>query len=145
MADLDSGFEEIVEAARGCPHMVVDCRQRALAVGAQPERLPRRRAMADRPEHLFPAQHQLHRPPDQACGEDAEGLRPGNHALGAKPTTEEWAEDMDIFRGDPKQPGDPRLRPGQTLARMSTERRSPSQAATIACGSIALWYWAGVS
>ena len=97
--------------------MVVDRRQRALAVGAQAERLARRRSMADRAVHLFPAQHQLHRPPDQAGGQDAQHLRPGNHALGAEPAAQKRAADQDVLRRDPEQPGDPPLRPGQALAR----------------------------
>ena len=117
VADLDRGLEEIVEAARGRPHMVVDRRQRALAVGAEAERLACRRSMADRAVHLFPAQHQLHRPPDQAGGQDAQNLRPRDHALGAEPATQEGAADQDVLRRDPEQPGDPLLRPGQALAR----------------------------
>ena len=117
VADLDSGLEEIVEAARGCPHMVVDRRQRAVAVGAEAERLACRRSMADRAVHLFPAQHQLHRPPDQAGGQDAQHLRPRDHALGAEAATQEGAADQDILRRDPEQPGDPPHCPGQALAR----------------------------
>ena len=97
--------------------MVVDRRQRALAVGAQAERLARRRPMADRAVHLFAAQHQLHRPPDQAGGEDAQHLRPRNHALGTEAATQERAADQDVVRRDPEQPGNPPLRPGQALAR----------------------------
>jgi len=45
--------------------MMVDGRERAVAVGTQAQPLPRRRPMADRAVHLLPAQHQLDGPADQ--------------------------------------------------------------------------------
>ena len=115
--DVGGRLEEIVERARRGLGVMVDRRQRAVAVGAQAQRLPRRRAMADRAVHLLAAQHQLDRPADQPRRHDAENLRPGDQALGAEAAAEERAADMDVLRRDAEQAGDAALRHRQALAR----------------------------
>ena len=58
------GMRALVEtAANGQP---------AFAIGADAQRLPRRRAMADRAVHLVTPQHEFDRTSDQLCGEDAQ-------------------------------------------------------------------------
>ena len=80
--------------------------------------------MADRPVHLVAAQHQLDRPPDHPGGEDAQHLRPGDHALRAEAAAEEGAADMDLLRREAEQPGDAAARHLQALARHVDRQRN---------------------
>ncbi len=95
---------------------MVEGRQHALAVHADAQRLPRRWSMADGPVHLVAAKHQLDRSADQPGRQNAEDLRPGDEALGAEPTAQKGAADVDVLRRDAEEPGDPCLRHGHALA-----------------------------
>ena len=103
-----------------------------------PQPLPRRRTVADRAVHLLAAQHELDRPADQPRRHDAEDLRPGHQPLRAEAAAEERAADLDLVRRDAEQPGEPRRASARPWVGMSIVSLSPSHAATIACGSIAL-------
>ena len=115
--DLRGGLEEIVEAARCRPGVVVDRRQPALTVGGDAEALASRCAMAYGAIHLLAAQHQLDWPADQPGRQNAEQLRPGDEALGAEAAAEERAANMDIPWWHAEQSSDPRLGHGEALAR----------------------------
>ena len=58
---VGGGLEEVVERARRGLGVVVDRGQRAVGVGADAQRLPGRRAVADGAVHLLAPQHQLDR------------------------------------------------------------------------------------
>ncbi len=96
---------------------MAECSKRAVGAGAEAHGLPRRRAMADRAEHLLAPRHQLHRAADQARGHDPEHLRRPNHALGAEAAAEKGGADVDAARLDAEQPGDAALRHRHALTR----------------------------
>ena len=101
--------------------------------------------MADGTEHLLAAQHELDRAVDQFGRHDAEYLRAGNHAFRAEAAAEERAADEDVLGRDAEQAGDAGLRHRHALARrIDLEMVAVPGLATIACGSMALWYCGAV-
>ena len=70
---------------------------------------------------------------------------PATRPFAAEAAAKERAADMDFLRCDPEQARDAPLRHRMPWLGVSMDSLSPSQAATMACGSIGLWYWAGVS
>ena len=110
-------LEEVVECARSGFGIVRERRQLAVLVGADAQRLPRRRPMTDRTEHLFARQHELDRPPGHARGHDAEHLRPCNEALAAEAAAEKRTADLNPVGRNAEQFGDALLRPDDPLAR----------------------------
>ena len=123
MRGVGGRLEEVVEGARRRLGVMIDRGQRAVAVGAHAQGLPRRRAMADRAVHLLAAQHQLDRPADQPRRHDAEHLRPRDEALGAEAAAEERTADVDVLRRDAEQSRDPPLRHDEALARRVDRER----------------------
>ena len=101
--------------------------------------------MPDRAEHLRARQHQLHRPAHQPGRQERQNLRTREERLRAEAAAEERAADEHVLRRDAEQPGEARGAMARPWLGVSIDRRSPSQEATMACGSIALWYCAGVS
>ena len=114
---VGGGFEEIVKAARHGLRVMIDRGQPPIGIDADLKPLPGGRAMADRPVHLLAAQHQLDRPADQPGGQDAEHLRPGDHALRSEAAAEKRTANLDLVGRDAEQPRDPALRHRQALAR----------------------------
>ena len=122
MRDPAGRLEEVVERARRGEGVVIDRCEMPVLVGAEAERLPGRRAMPDRAEHLLAPGDQLDRTADQAGGHDAQHLRRPDGALGAEAAAEERALNMDVGGVDAEQAGDPGLRHRHPLARRIEEQ-----------------------
>src|SRR5260370_26951723 len=99
MRGVGGRVEEIVEGVRHCFRAMIDRGEQAGAVDANAKWLTRRRAMAYRAIHLFTAQHEFDRSADQSGRHDAEDLRPGHQALGAKAASQKGAANVDLLRG----------------------------------------------
>ncbi len=123
MRGVGGGFEEIVKRAGRDLRVMIDRRQKTVAIGADAKRLARARTMAHRSVHVFTAQHELHGLADQPGCQDAEHLRSLHEALGAEAAAQEGAADMDFLRRDAEQSRDPPLRHGEALARRIDRQR----------------------
>src|SRR5260370_12260993 len=116
-------LEEIVERARHRLGAMIERGQRAVAVGAETQGLPRRRAMTHRAEHLLASQHELDRPTHGAGGDGAENLRSGDQTFAAEAAAEEWTTNMNLIGSHAEQSGTTRLRHRHTLARSVDQER----------------------
>ena len=117
----------------------------AVGLHAKSQSLPRLAAMADRPEHLGARQHQLHRTARHARREHAQDMRPCEDRFRSEAAADERRANEHVFRRDAEEAGvGARAMCGAWFG-VSSVRRSPSHDATMACGSIALWYCDGVS
>jgi hypothetical protein len=79
---------------------VVDADERAVAPGAELQRLNRVRAVADRGEHLRAGEDELDRPSDRACGEHREGHVGPYEQAGAEAAADVRREHADGGRRD---------------------------------------------
>src|ERR1700722_11683413 len=117
MRSIGGRLEEVVKSARRRLGSMIERFKRAVVVGTNPESLSRRRPMPHRTKHLLATEHQLDRFTDHAGCHDAENLRAGDHAFGAKTAAEERTADVDFARSDSEKSCDAPLRYGKTLAR----------------------------
>src|SRR5271169_3098016 len=92
-----SRLEEIVECARHRLGAMIERDQRAVAVGAETQGLPRRRAVTHRTEHLPASQHELDWPAHGASGDSAENLRSRQQTFGAEAAAEERTTNMNLI------------------------------------------------
>ena len=122
-----------------------DRREPAVARRAERERLLGVRPVADRAEHLRPLEHELDRPADDlraasaastTC-DQAEPLQP-------KPPPTNGRDHVTFSGAMPKIFASVVLHAADVLGRVVQVSRSPSQSATVACGSIGLWCSIGV-
>ena len=102
---------------------MIECDQRAVAVGAEAQSLPRRRAVAYRTEHLIASQHQLDRPAYGAGSDGAENLRSGHQTFGAEAAAKKRTTNMNFLGSDAEQSGKTRLRHRHTLTRRIDRER----------------------
>ena len=98
-------LDEIVEAAGRGERVVLERRQPAFAIHAEPQLLARRAPMADRAVHLVARQHQLDRARQHARGEDRQNVVAGQKRLRAEAAAEEGAAQKDVFGRDAEEAG----------------------------------------
>src|SRR6202048_2063532 len=98
MRGVGGRLEEIVESARCDLRVMIDRGQQAVAVRPDAKPLAGGRTMAHRTVHVFTAQHELDRPPDQSGRQDAEDLRSRDQALRSEAASEKRAANMNLVR-----------------------------------------------
>ena len=97
--------------------------QRAVAVGAKTQGLPRRRAVAHRTEHLVAPEHELDWSAHGAGGNGTENLRSGHQTFGAEAAAEERTADVNLIGRYAEQSGKTPLRHRHTLTRRIDRER----------------------
>ena len=143
--DAGGRLDEFVEAARRRDRVMRYRGEPAVPLHAESDPLPRLAAMADRPEHLGARQHELHRPAGHPGRKAAQDMRPREDRFRAEAAADERRANEHVFRRDAEEAGIGRRAICGAWFGVSSVRRSPSHEATMACGSIALWYCEGVS
>src|SRR4029077_15081101 len=121
--NIGSRLEEIVERARHRLGAMIERDQRAVAVGAKTQGLPRRRAVAHRTEHLVAPEHELDRSAHGAGGNGTENLRSGHQTFGAEAAAEKRTADVNLIGRYAEQSGKTPLRHRHTLTRRIDRER----------------------
>jgi hypothetical protein len=106
---------ELADGGALLDHVVGDRHQAARAVGAEPDALDRRRAVAGDGEHLLARDRDLHRPVHQPCRHHREDDVRHRPALGAEPATHVGGHHPDLLWTQTERPGHGLLHPRRAL------------------------------